>query len=109
MTELEQKCKLNRNLKVFRELDFDQNIIIRNAVIEASVWEKAQIEDPQTVRYEGGQLGEHPDYPGLKCYVDGSWKGSDNYSGLGWYVFQDEGPSIIGAKNMQQSLSPLHA
>lgn len=30
-----------------------------------------------------------PDYIGLKCYTDGSWKNSDKYSGLGWYCFSE--------------------
>jgi len=46
---------------------------------------------------------------GVKCYVDGSWKNSDKFSGLGWYCQSANGePPTMGAANTRRSLSPLH-
>ncbi|ESQ51066.1 hypothetical protein EUTSA_v10023166mg [Eutrema salsugineum] len=47
---------------------------------------------------------------GWWCYIDGSWKKTDKMSGFGWYYFKDGlEEKILGARNVQRSLPPLHA
>jgi len=48
-------------------------------------------------------------YSGLCCFLDGSWKGSDKYSGTIWFCTSSnvESPTM-GAANIRKSLSPLH-
>ncbi|KAG7599961.1 Ribonuclease H-like superfamily [Arabidopsis suecica] len=49
-------------------------------------------------------------YSGYRCFVDGSWKGSDKFSGTGWFCTSSNGePPTMGAANLRRSLSPLHA
>ncbi|KAG7533010.1 Ribonuclease H domain [Arabidopsis thaliana x Arabidopsis arenosa] len=48
-------------------------------------------------------------YSGYRCFVDGSWKGSDKFSGIGWYCTSSSGePPTMGAANLRRSQSPLH-
>ena len=48
-------------------------------------------------------------YSGFRCFVDGSWKESDKFSGLGWFCTSiNGGASTMGAANLRRSLSPLH-
>ncbi|KAG7567857.1 Reverse transcriptase domain [Arabidopsis thaliana x Arabidopsis arenosa] len=45
-----------------------------------------------------------------RCFVDGSWKESDKFSGTGWFCTSSNGePPTMGAANLRRSLSPLHA
>ncbi|KAG7594250.1 Zinc finger CCHC-type [Arabidopsis thaliana x Arabidopsis arenosa] len=49
-------------------------------------------------------------YSGYRCFVDGSWKESDKFSGTGWFCTSSTGePPTMGAANLRRSLSPLHA
>ncbi|KAG7599579.1 Zinc finger CCHC-type [Arabidopsis suecica] len=49
-------------------------------------------------------------YSGYRCFVDGSWKESDKFSGTGWFCTSStEEPPTMGAANLRRSLSPLHA
>ncbi|XP_010419048.1 PREDICTED: uncharacterized protein LOC104704706 [Camelina sativa] len=49
-------------------------------------------------------------YTGFRCFVDGSWKDTDKFAGVGWVCMssQDSLP-LMGASNFRRSLSPLHA
>ncbi|KAG7588830.1 Ribonuclease H domain [Arabidopsis suecica] len=48
-------------------------------------------------------------YSGYCCFVDGSWKVSDKFSGTGWFCISSSGePPTMGAANLRRSLSPLH-
>ncbi|KAG7588485.1 Ribonuclease H domain [Arabidopsis suecica] len=50
------------------------------------------------------------EYSGYRCFVDGSWKESDKFSGTGWFCTSSNGePPTMGAANLRRSLSPLHA
>ncbi|XP_023634273.1 uncharacterized protein LOC111829413 [Capsella rubella] len=45
-----------------------------------------------------------------RCYVDGSWKASDTFAGLGWFCQQPQDSlTWMGASNLRRSLSLLHA
>ncbi|CAL9221089.1 unnamed protein product, partial [Arabidopsis halleri] len=41
--------------------------------------------------------------------IDGSWKGTDPFSGHGWIVMDGETPILLGLKSSRRGLSPLQA
>lgn len=78
------------NDKVFKNVDRNPREILQLAEAEAASWDLAQSgiqeEDPNT-RNITVDVAD-PEAP--CCYVDGSWKETDYFSGLGWYYFQDK-------------------
>jgi len=49
-------------------------------------------------------------YSGFCCFVDGSWKESDKFSGLRWFCTSlNREASTMGAANLRKSLSPLYS
>jgi len=48
-------------------------------------------------------------YSGFCYFVDGTWKGSDKFSGTRWFCTSSNVQSpTMGAANIRKSLSPLH-
>lgn len=44
---------------------------------------------------------EISDSDGPRCFIDGSWKESNIFLGLGWFYFKDtEGRIFMGAMNL---------
>ena len=50
-----------------------------------------------------------PSIPGRWCFTDGSWNENDIFSGQGWLITLEGFNRLMGAKNVWDSLSPLHA
>ena len=50
-----------------------------------------------------------PTIPGRWCFIDGSWKDGDNFSGQGWFSTLVGFNGLLGVRNVRTSLSPLHA
>ena len=50
-----------------------------------------------------------PSIPGRWCFIDGSWKENDIFSGQGWLSTLEGFDGLIGARNVRVCLSPLHA
>ena len=50
-----------------------------------------------------------PSIPGRWCFIDGSWKENDIFSGHGWFSTLEWFDGLMGARNVRASLSPLHA
>ena len=46
---------------------------------------------------------------GRWCFIDGSWKDKEPYSGQGWYSILEGFQGLMGARNTRACLSPLHA
>ncbi|XP_010480729.1 PREDICTED: uncharacterized protein LOC104759515 [Camelina sativa] len=109
-----------RNDKILNNLDSNPLAILQLAEEEAKLWSSAQADTVELPH----QIGPHPNtgpiVSGLlsankygscfRCFVDGSWKVTDQYTGRGWYCISPEGESpTMGASNLRRSLSPLHA
>ena len=97
-----------RNNKVFSNLDIDPLDTFKLAETESTLWVEAQIlKEQRTIP----QLVDTtlPSIPGRWCFVDGSWKKGDTFSGQGWYSTLEGFDGLLGARNVRASLSPLHA
>jgi len=105
-----------RNAKLFDNVDKDPLDILSLAEKEAQSWKSAQVElhseNPVSFlesRTRVRNISEDNVYAGLRCFVDGSWKESDQFSGLGWFcTSSNEETSSMGTTNLRRSLSPLH-
>ena len=45
---------------------------------------------------------------GRWCFIDGSWKENDGFSGQGWFSTLEGFNGLMGARNVWASISPLH-
>ncbi|KAG7592953.1 Ribonuclease H domain [Arabidopsis thaliana x Arabidopsis arenosa] len=106
-----------RNEKIFENVDSDPLEVLRLAENEAQLWQSAQIElinanqgpVDLVTRSRVRTASLEATYSGYRCFVDGSWKGSDQFSGTGWFCTSSSGePPTMGAANIRRSLSPLH-
>ncbi|KAG7552559.1 Ribonuclease H-like superfamily [Arabidopsis thaliana x Arabidopsis arenosa] len=106
-----------RNEKIFENVDSDPLEVLRLAEKEAQLWQSAQIElinanqgpVDLVTRSRVRTASLEATYSGYRCFVDGSWKGSDKFSGTGWFCTSSSGePPTMGAANIRRSLSPLH-
>ena len=50
-----------------------------------------------------------PSIPRTWCFIDGSWKDKEQFSGQGWYSTLAAFDGLLGARNVRASLSPLHS
>ncbi|KAG7599379.1 Ribonuclease H-like superfamily [Arabidopsis suecica] len=107
-----------RNEKIFENIDKDPIEVLRLAEKEAQLWQTAQIEFHNESHGSVDLVNQtrvrdtslESNYSGYRCFVDGSWKGSDKFSGTGWFCTSTNGePPTMGAANLRRSLSPLHA
>ncbi|KAG7579374.1 Reverse transcriptase zinc-binding domain [Arabidopsis thaliana x Arabidopsis arenosa] len=107
-----------RNEKIFENIDTDPIEVLRLAEKEAQLWQSAQIELHNenhgyvdlVNRIRVRDVSLDSNYSGYRCFVDGSWKESDKFSGTGWFCTSSNGePPTMGAANLRRSLSPLHA
>ena len=46
---------------------------------------------------------------GRWCFIDGSWKDKEPYSGQEWYSILEGFQGLMGARNSRACISPLHA
>ena len=107
-----------RNEKVFENLDKDPLEVLCLAEMEAKSWQLAQVElhaenqgfSNLETRIRVRDFLHDTSFSGYLCYVDGSWKGSEKNSRLGWYCISSSGEMpTMGAANIRKNLSPLHA
>jgi len=106
-----------RNEKIFENVDKDPLEILRLAEKETHSRQEAQSELHVEshgvlnlgVRSRVRDISHVTNFSGFRCFVDGSWKESDQFSGLGWCCTSSSGESpTMGAANLRRSLSPLH-
>ncbi|XP_023641916.1 uncharacterized protein LOC111831529 [Capsella rubella] len=92
--------------------------VVNLANSEARAWQQAQVDDTgqpmasqlSFPRVRGGPPSLRPSLIGYHCFVDGSWKATDAFSGICWFCQHSSGHSTIrGAMNVRRSLSPLHS
>ena len=97
-----------RNNKVFSNLDVDPRETLRLAELESTLWAVAQVKKNQTP-----EIQAHTRTPlvtsGRWCFIDGSWKDKDIFSGQGWYSTLPGFDGLSEARNVRACLSPLHS
>ncbi|XP_010467994.1 PREDICTED: uncharacterized protein LOC104747994 [Camelina sativa] len=107
-----------RNDKLFSNLDSNPLALLRLAEDEAQAWFLAQAEaigpavDPIFAGQPSGNggYGVSRSLSSYLCFVDGSWKETDQFAGRGWFCISPRGDDpTMGAANIRRSLSPLHA
>ncbi|KAG7582071.1 Ribonuclease H-like superfamily [Arabidopsis suecica] len=106
-----------RNEKLFDNVDKDPREVLCLAEKEAQSWQTAQVELHaenlgslvQDTRPRVRDISQDTSYSGHRCFIDGSWKESDKFSGTGWVCTSVNGEApTMGAANLRRSLSPLH-
>ena len=97
-----------RNNKVFSNLDIDPRDTLQLAELESSLWAEAHVRNDPT-RGLSVQISPPLATPGRWCFVDGSWKDKDSFSGQGWHSTLPGFDDLLGARNVRACLSPLHS
>jgi len=97
-----------RNNKVFSNLDIDPMDTLKLAETESKLWAEAQVSNEQRTEPRP-MVTSLPRIPGRWCFIDGSWKDNDIFSGQGWLSTLVGFNGLLGARNVRASLSPLHA
>ncbi|KAL0833824.1 hypothetical protein Bca101_085713 [Brassica carinata] len=73
-----------RNNKVLSNLDIDPSDTLKLAETESILWAEAHV--PKIQRAVGQvEVQTLPSITGRWCFIDGSWKDNEPYSGQGWY------------------------
>lgn len=97
------------NDKIYKNKNGDPLETLHTAVIEGALWMEAQITESKEhvviIQSSGRQSLDNIS----QCSVDGAWREQDTLTGQGWYIATNTGNHTIGAMNIRQSLSPLHA
>ncbi|WZZ40520.1 hypothetical protein YC2023_036779 [Brassica napus] len=97
-----------RNNKVFSNLDIDPRETLRLAELESTLWAEAQVNTDQR-RERQVQARPTLETTGRWCFIDGSWKENELFSGQGWYSTLPGFDGLLGARNVRACLSPLHS
>ncbi|XP_010513364.1 PREDICTED: uncharacterized protein LOC104789345 [Camelina sativa] len=97
----------DRNKKVFQGIEAEPNDILGQAANDRALWEEAKA-------FSRGHMAPTPPLEdrifSSCCQIDGSWKGSDPFQGLGWWYCNDEGSTLLlGARSFRRGSTPLHA
>ncbi|XP_056864789.1 uncharacterized protein LOC130511600 [Raphanus sativus] len=84
----------------------DPRDTLQLAETESKLWVEAQIlPTPATDR----QQPSLPSIPGRWCFLDGSLKDNEVFSGQGWYSTLEGFTGLMRARNIRASLSPFHS
>ena len=97
-----------KNNKVFSNLDMDARDTLNLAETESKLWAEAQVKKIQQASQQV-EVGHCPRRAGRWCFIDGSWKDKEQYSGQGWYSILEGFDGLLDARNIRASLSPLHS
>ena len=97
-----------RNNKVFSNIDIDPRETLKIAELESTLWAEAQVLRNQQVVQEV-QSNPIQANSGRWCFIDGSWKDKDLFSGQGWFSTLPGFDGLLGARNVRACLSPLHS
>ncbi|KAL0734165.1 hypothetical protein Bca4012_010375 [Brassica carinata] len=73
-----------RNNKVFSNIDVDPRDTLKLAETESTLWVEAQALKNQNTTHHA-EVSTLPTIPGCWCFIDGSWKEDEIFSGQGWY------------------------
>ena len=80
---------------------------LKLAETESILWVEAHV---PKIQGAAGQVEVQtlPSIAGRWCFIDGSWKDKEPYSGQGWYNTLEGFDGLMGARKVRASLSPLH-
>ena len=81
---------------------------LQKTKLESSLWAEAQVARDPT-RGHQVQPSSTLVTQGTWCFIDGSWKDKEVFSGQGWYSTLPGFDGLLGARNVRASLSPLHS
>ena len=96
------------NNKVFSNIDIDPRDTLKIAELESTLWAEAQVIRDQPVAPDV-HISSIQTNSGRWCFIDGSWKDKDLFSGQGWYSTLPGFDGLLGARNVRACLSPLHS
>lgn len=95
-----------QNDKIHEKIDRETLKLAEN---EANAWILIQMDvfnDLPSSKIAGSKVINSTRY---RCFIDGSWKESTNFSGLGWFcILPDDDEPTMGAANLRRSLTSLH-
>ncbi|XP_010474028.1 PREDICTED: uncharacterized protein LOC104753477 [Camelina sativa] len=95
------------NKKVFQGTESEPIEILNQAANEKLLWEEAKSYSVSNLLPP--PVVEERDYS-TRCQVDGSWKGSDPFQGLGWCCCNgDDYTILLGEWSVRRGLTSLHA
>ena len=97
-----------RNNKVFSNLDVDPRETLRLAELESTLWAEAHVKKNQKPEVQV-QTRTPLVTLGSWCFIDGSWKDKDIFSGQSWYSTLPGFNGLLGVRNVRACLSPLHS
>ena len=97
-----------RNNKVFSNLDIDPTDTLKIAELESTLWAEAQVAKNQMREHQVQNRSTEPKL-GRWCFIDGSWKDKELFSGQGWYSTLPGFDGLLGARYVRACLSPLHS
>ncbi|XP_010513392.1 PREDICTED: uncharacterized protein LOC104789381 [Camelina sativa] len=94
----------NKNKKVFQGIELEPIEIIDQAATDKLIWEEAKSYTVSNLLPP--PLVEERD-SSICCQVDGSWKGTDPFQGLGWwYCNGDDATLLLGVRSLRRGLFP---
>ena len=89
-------------------MDSDPRETLKLAELELTLWAEAQILTDQ--KKELQVQARIPLVTSRRwCFIDGSWKDKEIFSGQGWYSTIPGFDGLLGARNVRACLSPLHS
>lgn len=91
-------------------MDIDLRDALKLVETETLLWAEAQLS--LTQRIDQMRLPVEAIVPSILvrwCFIDGSWKKQETYSGQGWYNTLESFDDLMGAKNTRVSQLPLHS
>ena len=89
-------------------MDIDPRETLQIAELESSLWAEAQVVNDPT-RGHQVHITSTLATSGRWCFIDGSWKDKDLFSGQDWFSTLQGFEGLLGARNVRACLSPLHA
>ena len=94
------------NDKLFRRIDMDPLETVRHAESECHAWFEANMkQEEHTVTTTSNKIASSE-----RCLIDGSWTQDAFFSSYGWtWKTSGETTQLLGAKNQQRRISPLHS
>ncbi len=81
---------------------------LKIAELESTLWAEAHVIRDQRVAPDV-HINSIQTNSGRWCFIDGSWKDKDLFSGQGWYSTLPGFDGLLGARNVRACLSPLHS
>ena len=82
-------------------MDIDPRETLQIAELESSLWAEAQVVNDPT-RGHQVQTSSTLVTQGRWCFIDGSWKDKEVFSGQGWYSTLPGFDGLLGAKNVRR-------